>query len=154
MKHTKIALGLIVSVAVLALFFSFSSRPPTCQKTGGITVVDIGSTHVNAEVADTPENITRGLMFRTSLGENAGMLFVFDRDEIYNFWMKNTKIPLDMLWIDGNRRIVHIEKNVQPCTGDPCPTYSPSKTARYVLEVNANFTAAHNISVGDKVSLC
>jgi len=78
-----------------------------------------------------------GLMFRESLDEDKGMLFVFDKSYPYSFWMKNTLIPLDMIWIDKNKEVVHIERNVPSCKMEPCPRYSPRKKALYVLEVNA-----------------
>jgi uncharacterized membrane protein (UPF0127 family) len=64
-------------------------------------------------------------MFRTEMGEDNGMLFIFNKEEIYAFWMKNTLIPLDMVWIDSNNTIVDIQTAV-PCEADPCPTYKPS----------------------------
>jgi len=88
-------------------------------------------------------------MFRDSLGQYEGMLFVFDEDSQCSMWMKNTLIPLDILWVDRGKKIVHIEKNVPPCRSSPCPVYRSSAYVRYVLEVNAGFTDNHRINVGD-----
>ena len=63
--------------------------------------------------------------------------------------MKDTLIPLDMIWMDSERRIVHIEHNVPPCAADPCPRYPPSGPALYVLEINAGFAAKLGLKVGD-----
>jgi len=105
---------------------------------------------VKIELADTQEKKLAGLMFRENLPENSGMLFIFDEEAIYGFWMKNMRIALDMIWIDGNKRIVDITKNALPCQAD-CPSIQPKRAAKYVLEVNSGFTDAHNIFVDDKV---
>jgi uncharacterized protein len=76
------------------------------------------------EIADTPEERQLGLMNRTFMPELSGMLFVFQQPGQYNFWMKNTLIPLDMIWIDAQNKIVDIQQ-ATPCTADPCPTYNP-----------------------------
>jgi uncharacterized protein len=81
-------------------------------------------------------------MYRESMSEMSGMLFVFEIADIYDFRMKNTLIPLDMLWIDENFNVVKIH-TAEPCTADPCPIYQPGKTAKYVLEINAGMAAKH-----------
>jgi hypothetical protein len=92
---------------------------------------------VTAELAATDEERQRGLMFREKLLPEQGMLFVFEEEGLYSFWMKNTLISLDMLWINKDRRIVHIARNVPPCKEDPCPSYSPERPGLYVLELAA-----------------
>lgn len=92
---------------------------------------------VTAELAVTDEERQRGLMFREKLLPDQGMLFVFEEEGLYSFWMKNTLISLDMLWINKDRRIVHIARNVPPCKEDPCPSYSPERPGLYVLELAA-----------------
>ena len=79
----------------------------------------------------------KGLQFRKTLQKNYGMLFIFPKPQRYSFWMKDTLIPLDIVWFDFNRKVVHIEYNVPSCEKDPCPTYYPPLEALYVLEVNA-----------------
>jgi len=88
----------------------------------------------DSELVSTPEEMQKGLMFRTSL--EGGMLFAFDSEKVAKFWMKNTLIPLDMIWIHKNK-VIHVERDVQPCREDPCPNYGPDAVAGYVLEVNA-----------------
>ena len=105
---------------------------------------------IKAEIADTQEKRERGLMFRESLKENSGMFFTFDNDATFNFWMKNTLIPLDIIFISNDLNIVDIV-HAEPCTEEPCKSYKTSKPARYVLEVNGNFTTKNNIEVGDKI---
>src|SRR5207247_4184944 len=87
---------------------------------------------VRVEVVQKKEELERGLQFRKSLGKEEGMLFVFPRSQIYSFWMKDTLIPLDMIWLDYSQKVVHIERNVPPCRSDPCGLYTPSAEALYV----------------------
>ncbi len=93
----------------------------------------------------------RGLQFRTSLAQDAGMLFIFDQPLRYSFWMKDTLIALDMIWLDQEMRVVHVESNVPPCTEDPCASYSPSEPALYVLELNAGTASLINLKPGDRL---
>ena len=104
---------------------------------------------VNVEVVQKEEELHRGLQFRESLGPDSGMLFVFQKSGPYAFWMKDTLIPLDMIWMDYARRIVHIEHNVPPCVADPCPRYPPGHEALYVLEVNAGYAQKLGLQLGD-----
>lgn len=108
---------------------------------------------VAVEIADDAQEQARGLMYRQKLAEDQGMLFVFDRTGVHKFWMKNTLIPLDMLWIAEGGRIIHVEHDVPPCKGDPCPSYGPDAPAKYVLEVNAGYARKQGIDVGDQVLL-
>jgi len=91
----------------------------------------------SVEIADTNAKRERGLMFRASLEKNKGMLFVFEKEGDYPFWMKNTLIPLDIIWMDQSGQIVYASKNLQPCGGTDCPATDPEVNAKYVLEINA-----------------
>ncbi len=117
------------------------------------TKVVIGSTEVAIEIADSPEEWEKGLMNRASLGENDGMLFVFPDEKQRSFWMKNTLLSLDIIFISSDLTVVDIKKNFQPCRSFFCESYKSSGDAQYVLEVNANFTDRHNIKIGDKIKL-
>jgi uncharacterized protein len=110
-------------------------------------------TVVALEVARSEPERARGLMFRTSLAERAGMIFLFERPGIYPFWMKNTLIPLDMVWTDTNGKIAWIAESVPPCKADPCPEYPPHAEASYVIELSAGFAKRHRLKVGDVVTL-
>jgi len=107
---------------------------------------------VNVEIADTFDERSQGLMFRESLDENAGMLFIFEEEDYLSFWMKNTLIPLDMIFISEDLEIVDIKYAI-PCKQDPCVSYKTIKPAKYVLEVNGNYTIKNKISIGDKVTI-
>ena len=103
---------------------------------------------VAVDVARTPEHRTRGLMYRTQLGRDEGMLFIFDEDEDHGFWMRNTFIPLDMIFIDSAFRIVSIAANAEPKSE---VNRHAGKLNRYVLEVNSGWSAEHGVAVGDRV---
>src|SRR3989338_9812338 len=107
---------------------------------------------INVEVADDDNEKITGLMFREKLEENSGMLFVFDSENYQTFWMKNTLIPLDIIFIGKDFKIIDIKTAVQ-CKKDPCALYRPSEPAKYVLEVNGNFTIENDIGIGDKIAL-
>ena len=115
-------------------------------------VVSINDITINIETADTNEERMAGLMFREELCEYCGMLFIFDDSMPRSFWMKNTLIPLDIIFIGENFNIVDIEYAV-PCIGDVCRTYDSEENAKYVLEVNAGFSEKNNIRLGDKVRI-
>ena len=105
------------------------------------------------ELAITPQEQAKGLMFRQELAPNKGMLFIFKQEGDYPFWMKNTKIPLDIIWIDKDKKVVFVGQNTPPCQSDPCNSIGPNKTAQYVLEINANTSQRLGIGVGDQASI-
>ena len=107
---------------------------------------------LNVEIADGQSEWTRGLMYRQSLAENRGMLFIFPEETPRKFWMKNTIIPLDMIFLDKHKQVIDIQ-HATPCTSDPCITYTPKKPAQYVIETNAGFAQIHNIKEGIIVRL-
>lgn len=110
-------------------------------------------TKVAVEIAATDAVRMRGLMFRQGLAENEGMIFVFPKVGFYPFWMKDTLIPLDMLWLDPDGRVVSIARSVPPCTGDPCPEYPPRAEALYVVELTSGFAGRHSLKTGDLLVL-
>ena len=106
------------------------------------------------ELAKTDEERDRGLMFRKTLNSNKGMLFIYEKEEIYSFWMKNTLIPLDIIWINQNKEVVFISGNSQPCENNyPCPFINPYKNAKYVLEINGGIAEKFGLEIGDKMIL-
>ncbi len=104
------------------------------------------------EVVSDEMTRAQGLMFRSSLGGDRGMLFIFPDSAEHSFWMKNTLIPLDIIWIDEAKTIVHVARDVPPCKSDPCPSYPPNAVARYVLELAAGQAAARGLDEGDKLA--
>ena len=109
---------------------------------------------ITAELATTPEEVAQGLMFRSYLGDDEGMLFVFQEIAPRGFWMFNTLIPLDIIWIDSNKHIVEISEMTPPCGEmDPseCPSYGGTVDSGYVLELAAGRAVAHGLKVGDRL---
>lgn len=111
-------------------------------------VIFPGGKSVKVEIAKTEEERVLGLMFRHSIPEDRGMLFIFEKEDFQSFWMKNCFFPLDLIFIDKNGKIVDIKENFQPCKEDPCPTYKSKEKALYVLEVQGGFCRKNNITTG------
>lgn len=102
-----------------------------------------------ADIAATDEQRTKGLSVKDSLAENEAMLFVLDNEGEHTFWMKNMKFPIDIIWIDTDKTVVHIEHNLQPCGSELfCPTYKPNDESLYVLETVGGFAERHDIVKG------
>jgi uncharacterized membrane protein (UPF0127 family) len=110
---------------------------------------------LTVEIAETAEARSYGLMFRTSLPENAGMLFVFDEDARWGFWMKNTLIPLSIAFIDRGWRLLEVLDMAVPADpqAGPWPIYEPSAAYRYALEVNQGFFRKHGLGPGAQATL-
>lgn len=114
---------------------------------------DAQDVRVTVELARTRREITRGLMFREKLNDDQGMLFVFNEEQPLGFWMKNTLIALDIIFISRNLEIVSTRTRVPPCERDPCPVYRSEKPAQFVVEVNAGFVEKYGISQGNQVEI-
>ena len=153
-------LMLVVIMLAVAVINEFARHQP--QKESGAAAMQYATVTlftqtakpllIKAEVAATEEQITTGLMFRKSLGKDQGMLFVFPNVNVQHFWMKNTLIPLDMVFIAENMTIIKIHHAI-PCSSDPCQLYNSEQPIKYVLEVNGNFTIYHAIKEGGRVEI-
>ena len=111
--------------------------------------VELGNQRYAIEIADDDAERARGLMFRDALPTGHGMLFIHDAEEPQAYWMKNTKIPLDILYFDDGRKLVAQQRDVPPCSlGDGCPSYPSDAPARYVLELNAGEAARLQLKDG------
>lgn len=110
---------------------------------------------IYAEIADTPEKMARGLMFLTSLAPDRGMLFTFQGKGRWTFWMKNTKISLDIIWLDQEGKIVHINHNTPTCEriDDFCPRYTPHEPAIWVLEVRGGQAKKLRLQTGSRLKV-
>jgi len=140
-KENLIFIVLIFLVFFIAIYFLLNNG-------NGNSKVCIKENCFIVELALTENEKSKGLMFQKSLDKNKGMLFIYDKEGVYNFWMKNTLISLDIIWIDSDKQIVYIEHNAKPC-GEVCNSLSPSKNSRYVLEVNGGTMEELNITIGD-----
>ena len=121
----------------------------TEKKKDGISEVCFNEKCFDVEIADTLEARARGLMNREYLNQDSGMLFLFDTEAEHCFWMKNTLIPLDIIWLDENKKIVFIKHNAESCETDPCETFGPGKSAKYVLEINSGLAKEIGLEEGD-----
>ena len=120
-----------------------------------VIIGDKGRQELEVEIAANDTQRRIGLMSRTALAERRGMLFVFEKQGYLNFWMKNTLIPLDMIFINENNKIVHIVRNALPCKAArdvDCSKYNSERPAKYVLEVNGGLAEKLAIEIGSQVS--
>lgn len=114
--------------------------------------IRVGKTPLAVEIADTPEKTAQGLMYRTSMGENEGMLFIFQDVQLRSFWMKNTFLPLSIGFFDEGRALLEI-LDMEPVKSEMemrPPSYMSQKPAKYALEVNRGWFQKHKIKVGDR----
>lgn len=143
-KNYRFIVIFLILIIGLLVFFVMSNNSEYNK-------VCINDNCFNVEIAKSSEERSRGLMYRENLDQNSGMFFIFDEEREYSFWMKNTLIPLDIIWANKDMEIVYIEKNVQPCKKDPCERYTPNKPAKYVLELNAGSADKFNIKIENKL---
>jgi len=107
---------------------------------------------INAETMRRDVELMRGLMFRESLAPNRGMLFIHPKEDMFHYWMYQTKIPLDMIWMDNDRRVVEMSLDTPPCkssSAKDCPNYGGNFRSKYVLEVNAGIARKNGLKTGD-----
>jgi len=148
MKYLPLTIGLVLILIPVYLYFK--------KEKSDITSVTLGGEEIKVEVADTMQKRQKGLMGRESLADNEGMLFIFPTNSIHPFWMKNTLIDLDIIWISDDLKIVEIWENAPASTpgGPKDPKrYQPKEKSKYVLEVNAGFVSKNGVKVGDGLLL-
>jgi uncharacterized membrane protein (UPF0127 family) len=107
---------------------------------------------LQTEVMVKDEDRAMGLMFRPSLPLDRGMLFVFEDSDFHGIWMKNCRFPIDILWLDEEKNVVHVAEAVPPCKADPCPVYNPMRRAAYVVELNAGQARREKVVLGARVA--
>lgn len=118
-----------------------------------VPAVELHGHRFSTEFATNDDSRERGLMMRTELAADHSMLFVFPDAEPRWFWMKNTLIPLDILYFDGERKLVSMQLDVPPCKADPCPSYPSDAPARYVLELAAGTARRIGVQTGDELTV-
>jgi uncharacterized protein len=106
---------------------------------------------LQSEVMSNDADRQMGLMFRASLPADRGMLFVFEQAGLYAFWMKNCKFPIDMVWLDEERKVVTVVENVPFCKKDPCPSFGGMQKALYVVEMNAGQARREKVTLGTTI---
>ena len=131
------------------LLFALLVTPMLGCASGESRWVELAGKRYTVEIADDDDSRARGLMFRDALPEGHGMLFIHESEEPQAYWMKNTRIPLDILYFDSARKLVSQQRDVPACTlGDGCPPYPSDAPARYVLELNAGQAEALKLQDG------
>lgn len=160
MKNKKIILAflLVVFLAASLMMLGNSRQGKTGRVVNSGGAANAGTACIkeacfSVETASSPEELARGLMFREHLDYDKGMLFIFKTEGRHSFWMKNTLIPLDIIWINSEKEIVFIFEDAQPCKNEPCPSIVPDKDAKYVLELNSGAAETFNFSLGDTATI-
>ncbi len=128
-----------------------AAAPPNSASVHGPAVALPSGAVYRVEIARTPEEQAQGLMFRESLPAKSGMIFLFAESAPHQFWMKNTMIPLDIVWLDASGRVVFVSANTPPCRTDPCPNYGPEAPAASVLEIAGGMAAKEKVAVGSTI---
>lgn len=144
----KIFLIFSVFLVIFIIIFNFFYKYDISKSTYDLNEVCINEICVKVEIVKTEKERAQGLMYRHNLPNNEGMLFVFENEDIHKFWMKNTFISLDIIWIDNNFKIVDII-SAEPCIELECEIYEPKEKALYVLELNKGFAQREKIFIGD-----
>ena len=133
--------------ALLAL--GCALRPLPAPASPGVIPLTLPSGRVfQTELMISDKDRAMGLMFRPSLPADRALLFVFGDIDFHGIWMKNCRFPIDIVWLDENKKVVHVAPRVPPCTKDPCPSYSPMRRAAYVVEMNAGAAKREKIVLG------
>jgi uncharacterized membrane protein (UPF0127 family) len=138
-----VAAALLIIIAGTAYEAYVLLTPP------GTTRILFAGATLNVEIAKTSADQQKGLSDRDSMDPHHGMLFVFDNEGNWGFWMKGMRFSLDIIWFDSQRQVVYFEQGLLPCTPQDCPIYTPPSKAMYVLEVNAGFVQSHGVTIGD-----
>ncbi|MBA4251903.1 MAG: hypothetical protein C0425_10720 [Chlorobiaceae bacterium] len=154
-KIIMFILGVVVIITIAVIYYFRETAPREemipFRKEGELDFIDASGNvkaRIDIEIADTEYDRQKGLMFRKTLGNKQGMLFEFPIQDMLSFWMKNTYLTLDILFVNSNREIVTIHKRTQPLSEN---SYAADAPAIYVVEVVGGFTDANNIQVGDKI---
>jgi uncharacterized membrane protein (UPF0127 family) len=145
-------MSLSPSPVVLALALALAALG--AQAGPGVVPLTLPSGKVlQVEVMVKDEDRAMGLMFRPSLALDRGMLFIFEPPpDFHTIWMKNCRFPIDIVWLDEDKKVVHVAESVPPCTEDPCPVYQPLRKASYVVELNAGQARREKATVGSALS--
>lgn len=145
----KISYIIAVLVCVIGLTFFIWIGKGENARNSSLRSIQIAGINVKATVAGTSETRARGLGGREELAENEGMLFVFDSDASWGFWMKDMRFAIDILWISSDGKILDMRESVSPATYPS--VFTPRAPARYVLELPAGFGKSHDVKIGDAV---
>jgi len=142
---------ILIALAVLLVLGSWFLTRPT--PTEVIVVIFPNGTQIEAEVADTPEALLFGLAFREELPPNSGMLYIFEQSDRHRVKTLGFQFPVDMIWADESRHVVHLIEDAEPCPSAPCPVYGPPpENARYLIQTVAGFIRQEHLTPGIELS--
>ena len=153
----RISPGLSVTRIVILAAAFFAAGCGTSNITDELDLTQVtlpNGAKINAETMRSEPELMRGLMFRESLAPNRGMLFIHPKENTFHYWMYQTKIPLDLIWMDHDRRIVEMSLDTPPCrssSAKECPNYGGNFKSKYVLEVNAGIARKNGLKTGDSL---
>lgn len=139
--------------SIALMLFLLAGCASATPATDPVPGVELNGHHFSTEFATDDASRAQGLMMRTTLAPDHSMLFAFPYSAPQAFWMKNTLIPLDILFFDAERKLVSVQPNVPPCKADPCPSYPSDAPARYVLELSAGTAKRIGAKVGDELTI-
>jgi hypothetical protein len=138
----------LIPFLVLALIFVFFLFGVSQKEK---TIVYFQNYSFEVELAQNSWQRAKGLMFKEEMDENQGMLFVFPKPGLYNFWMKNVRFPSDLIWIDQEKKIVDLKLQQQPCSASSCSAIEPKSKAQYVLELKGGMASKAGMTVGSQL---
>jgi uncharacterized membrane protein (UPF0127 family) len=144
-KKTQLITSIIATIILLIIAYYYYTN-----ESNTITITFENGKTLQATTAITKEEQTKGLMNKQHLPPNEGMIFIYKKEQQLTFWMKNTPIPLDIIFLDKNKIIIDIQ-TMQPCTKQGCTFYTSKQPAKYAIETNAKYSITNNLHIGQKV---
>ncbi len=152
MRNSPVCGAALLTIAAAALFAAGCGSSNLTDEVGLTQVTFPNGVRINAETMRRELELMRGLMFRESLPPDRGMLFIHPAESTFHYWMYQTKIPLDIIWMDHDRRIVEMSLDTPPCrstSAKDCPEYGGHFKSKYVLEVGAGGARKNGLKAGD-----
>lgn len=147
-KRTRVILLIVLALGLITASWFLTDQPETHT----ILVTFPSGTVLETEVADTPEKLLFGLAFREELPPRTGMLYIFETTDRHRVKTRAFKIPVDMIWADESRHVVHLIEDAAPCPQDPCPYFGPPpEKARYLIQTAAGFARQERVAPGDEL---
>ncbi len=152
-RSALIVKALVVPGAILLAVSAGVAGPPAQTQPSPARAIAPDGHEFRLELARTPQQRALGYMYRSRVGPDEGMLFLFEESGFHSIWMKNCLVGLDVVWLSDDLHVVHLERSLPPCKADPCPGYPPMLKARYILEIAAGMAKKSRLNVGDEVKI-
>ena len=148
-RKNRIMMMILLAILLMSLSVFLGER-----KESSVIVVKFPSgVALEAEVADTPEKLLFGLAFRDELPPNGGMIYIFEENGLHRVQTREYRFPIDIIWVDESRHVVHMLESAEPCKKDPCPFYGPPpESARYVIQAETGFLKKSGVEKDDELT--